>query len=84
MASEQEKRSAAGQKGGEAVSHEQHQKAGHAAHESGNAHEFTSKEAREAGRKGGHAAHESGNAHEFTSKEAREAGRKGGHTTHKE
>ncbi|MCJ8513661.1 KGG domain-containing protein, partial [Acinetobacter lwoffii] len=43
---------------------------GKAAHESGNAHEFTSEEAREAGR----AAHRSGNAHEFTSEEAREAG----------
>ena len=43
---------------------------GGAAHASGNAHEFTSEEAREAGR----AAHASGNAHEFTSEEAREAG----------
>ena len=43
---------------------------GKAAHESGNAHEFTSEEAREAGR----AAHRSGNAHEFTSEEARAAG----------
>ena len=43
---------------------------GKAAHESGNAHEFTSEEAREAGR----AAHRSGNAPEFTSEEAREAG----------
>jgi general stress protein YciG len=51
---------------------------GRAAHESGNAHEFSSEEAREAGRKGGKAAHESGNAHEFDSEEAREAGRKGG------
>ena len=58
MASEHDKRSEAGRKGGEAVSQEQHQKAGHAAHESGNAHEFTSNEAREAGSKGGHAAHE--------------------------
>lgn len=32
-------------------------KGGKAAHESGNAHEFTSEEAREAGRKGGKAAH---------------------------
>ncbi len=40
---------------------------GRAAHASGNAHEFTSEEAREAGR----AAH---NAHEFTSEEARRAG----------
>ena len=30
---------------------------GKAAHQSGNAHEFTSEEAREAGRKGGHASH---------------------------
>lgn len=51
---------------------------GKAAHESGNAHEFTSEEAREAGSKGGKAAHEKGTAHEFTSEEAREAGRKGG------
>lgn len=43
---------------------------GQAAHEGGNAHEFTSEEAQEAGR----AAHRSGNAHEFTSEEAREAG----------
>ncbi len=43
---------------------------GRAAHASGNAHEFTSEEAREAGR----AAHVSGNAHEFTSEEARRAG----------
>ena len=32
-------------------------KGGHAAHEKGTAHEFTSEEAREAGRKGGHASH---------------------------
>lgn len=51
---------------------------GRAAHQSGNAHEFTSEEAREAGSKGGRAAHQSGNAHEFTSEEAREAGAKGG------
>lgn len=51
---------------------------GKAAHQSGNAHEFTSEEAREAGRKGGKAAHEKGRAHEFTSEEAKEAGRKGG------
>lgn len=51
---------------------------GRAAHESGHAHEFTSKEAAEAGAKGGKAAHASGNAHEFDSKEAREAGSKGG------
>lgn len=52
---------------------------GRAAHQSGNAHEFTSEEAREAGSKGGKAAHESGHAHEFDSEEAREAGSKGGH-----
>lgn len=45
-------------------------KGGHAAHESGHAHEFTSEEARAAGQ----AAHRSGHAHEFTSEEAREAG----------
>jgi len=53
-------------------------KGGKAAHESGNAHEFTSEEAREAGRKGGRVAHQSGKAHEFDSEEARAAGRKGG------
>ncbi len=41
-------------------------KGGHAAHESGHAHEFSSEEARAAGQ----AAHRSGNAHEFTSEEA--------------
>ncbi|WP_396957596.1 KGG domain-containing protein, partial [Nitrosomonas sp.] len=46
-------------------------KGGKAAHQSGNAHEFNSQEAREAGI----AAHQSGNAHEFDSQEAREAGR---------
>ncbi len=51
---------------------------GRAAHQSGNAHEFTSEEAREAGSKGGKAAHERGTAHEFTSEEARAAGAKGG------
>jgi general stress protein YciG len=51
---------------------------GRAAHQSGNAHEFSSEEAREAGSKGGKAAHQSGNAHEFNSEEAREAGSKGG------
>ncbi|RSN77055.1 hypothetical protein EA769_05990 [Acinetobacter haemolyticus] len=45
-------------------------KGGRAAHASGNAHEFTSDEAREAGR----IAHARGNAHEFSSEEAREAG----------
>lgn len=49
-------------------------KGGRAAHKSGNAHEFTSEEARAAGRK----AHASGNAHEFSPEEARAAGRKGG------
>jgi general stress protein YciG len=37
-------------------------KGGKAAHQSGNAHRFTSEEAREAGRKGGQAAHRSSNA----------------------
>jgi general stress protein YciG len=55
-------------------------KGGHAAHESGHAHEFDSQEARQAGHKGGVAAHESGNAHEFDSDEARRAGHKGGET----
>src|SRR3712207_3187808 len=55
---------------------------GKAAHESGNAHEFTSEEAREAGSKGGKAAHEKGTAHEFDSDEAREAGSKGGKAAH--
>ncbi|GHA79646.1 KGG domain-containing protein [Cognatilysobacter bugurensis] len=36
-------------------------KGGRAAHESGNAHEFTSEEAREAGRKGGQASNGGGN-----------------------
>lgn len=36
-------------------------KGGRAAHESGNAHEFTSEEAREAGRKGGQASQGGGN-----------------------
>jgi len=36
-------------------------KGGRAAHESGNAHEFTSEEAREAGRKGGEASRGGGN-----------------------
>jgi general stress protein YciG len=53
-------------------------KGGHAAHEKGTAHEFTSEQAREAGSKGGHAAHEKGTAHEFSSEEARKAGQKGG------
>ncbi|TFY98122.1 KGG domain-containing protein [Ramlibacter rhizophilus] len=53
-------------------------KGGKAAHQSGNAHEFTPEEARRAGSKGGKAAHERGTAHEFTSEEARRAGRKGG------
>jgi hypothetical protein len=37
-------------------------KGGKAAHQSGNAHRFTSEEAREAGRKGGQAAHRSSSA----------------------
>lgn len=57
---------------------------GRAAHESGNAHEFSSEEAREAGSKGGKAAQASGNAHEFDSEEAREAGRKGGQARQQE
>jgi uncharacterized protein len=79
-----EKRSEAGRKGGEAVSREQHQKAGHMAHEKGTAHEFTPEEAREAGQKGGKVAHEKGTAHEFTPEEAREAGHKGGKAAHGE
>lgn len=53
-------------------------KGGHAAHQKGTAHEFTSEEAAEAGRKGGRSAHQKGSAHEFSSEEAAEAGRKGG------
>ena len=53
-------------------------KGGRAAHESGNANEFTPEEARIAGAKGGRAAHQNGTAHEFTSEEARLAGAKGG------
>src|SRR5690348_2436386 len=53
-------------------------KGGHAAHEKGRAHEFSSEEARAAGKKGGHAAHQRGTAHEFSSEEARAAGKKGG------
>jgi len=53
-------------------------KGGRAAHESGNANEFTPQAAREAGSKGGRAAHQNGTAHEFTSAEARVAGAKGG------
>lgn len=55
---------------------------GHAAHQKGTAHEFTSEEARIAGSKGGKAAHERGTAHEFTSEEARQAGSKGGQSSH--
>jgi len=47
---------------------------GKAAHQSGNAHEFTPEEAKKAGQKGGKAAHQSGHAHEFDSNEARRAG----------
>lgn len=57
-------------------------KGGRASHQSGNAHQFTSDEARIAGSKGGKAAHERGTAHEFTSEEARAAGRKGGQASH--
>jgi general stress protein YciG len=57
-------------------------KGGHAAHEKGTAHEFTSEEARQAGSKGGHTAHAKGTAHEFTAEEARQAGSKGGHAAH--
>src|SRR6476661_7907707 len=53
-------------------------KGGKAAHEKGTAHEFDSKEAREAGR----AAHKKGTAHKFDSEQAREAGRKGGKAAH--
>jgi general stress protein YciG len=53
-------------------------KGGKAAHKSGNAHEFNSAEAAQAGRKGGQAAHAAGTAHEFTPAEAAAAGRKGG------
>jgi len=63
--------------------HEIASKGGKAAHEHGNAHEFTSEEAREAGSKGGKVAHERGTAHEFTSEEARAAGHKGGQNSHK-
>ncbi|MBO0780007.1 MAG: stress-induced protein [Ktedonobacteraceae bacterium] len=80
MPAEHEKRSQAGRKGGEAVSREQHQKAGRMAHQKGNAHEWNSEEARQAGSKGGHAAHEKGTAHEWNSREARRAGSKGGHS----
>ncbi len=55
---------------------------GHASHEKGAAHEFTSEEAREAGRKGGQAAHEKGTAHEFSSEEARKVGHVGGQHSH--
>lgn len=55
---------------------------GRASHASGNAHEFTSEEARRAGSKGGKAAHASGNAHQFSPEEAARAGRKGGQAAH--
>lgn len=55
---------------------------GHAAHQKGTAHEFTSEEARLAGSKGGKAAHARGTAHEFNSEEARRAGSKGGQNSH--
>jgi uncharacterized protein len=57
-------------------------KGGHASHEKGTAHEFTSEEAREAGRKGGQVAHEEGKAHQFSSEEARKAGHVGGQHSH--
>lgn len=44
-------------------------KGGKAAHQSGNAHRFTSEEAREAGRKGGQAAHRSSSARASRSSE---------------
>lgn len=47
---------------------------GQAAHEHGDAHEFDSQEASQAGQKGGQVAHQRGNAHEFDSDEARRAG----------
>jgi general stress protein YciG len=44
-------------------------KGGKAAHQSGNAHRFTSEEAREAGRKGGQAAHRSSSASRKTARD---------------
>jgi len=49
-------------------------KGGQAAHQQGNAHEFTSEETREAGRKGGQAAQASGNAHELTEEDRSKGG----------
>ena len=59
-------------------------KGGRAAHASGNAHEFTPEEARQAGHKGGIEAHRRGTAHEWNSKEARAAGQEGGKAAHHE
>jgi general stress protein YciG len=56
---------------------------GRAAHQSGQAHEFSPEEAREAGRKGGQIAHQKGAAHKFSSEEARLAGSKGGRAAHR-
>lgn len=50
-------------------------KGGHAAHEKGTAHEFTSEEAREAGRKGGEAVSQD-------REHMAEIGAKGGHASH--
>lgn len=50
---------------------------GKAAHASGNAHRYTSEEARKYGSLGGKAAHRRGVAHTFTPTEARAAGKKG-------
>ena len=51
---------------------------GKAAQASGNAHRYTSEEARKYGSLGGKAAHQKGVAHTFTPTEARAAGKKGG------
>ncbi|WP_211302574.1 KGG domain-containing protein [Nannocystis exedens] len=50
-------------------------KGGHAAHEKGTAHEFTSEEAREAGRKGGEAVSQD-------REHMAQIGAKGGHASH--
>ena len=52
---------------------------GHAAHQKGTAHEFTSEEAREAGSKGGQNSHGGGNR---SSQHMSEIGRKGGQQSH--
>lgn len=49
---------------------------GKAAHESGNAHEYTSEEAREAGRKGGTACHAARRAAKKVAESAAKSGRK--------